>query len=229
MLFWKRTLPLTITCVMGVLGALQYYVPHPASEAFLTGMSEWGRIIGGFAMILGVASLCHVHWGKIRRRAAGWGYSGVMYASMVATVIVGLAAGGLRGPLVEAGTRFEWIYRYVMVALQGTMFSILAFFVASAAYRAFRARTAEATVLLVAAAVVMLGRVPLGELLLPPVQVLGGWLAFPGVGPLSDWILNVLNTAARRAILIGISVGVIATSLKIIFGIERGYLGGGRD
>jgi len=113
----------------------------------------------------------------------------------------------------------------MMVALQGTMFSILAFFVASAAYRAFRARTPEATVLLAAAAIVMLGRVPLGELLLPPLEAVG----FPGVGPLSDWILNVLNAAARRAILIGISVGVIATSLKIIFGIERGYLGGGRD
>ena len=228
-IFWKRTLPLTITCVMGVLGALQYYVPDPRSEAFLTGMAEWGRIIGGFAMILGVASLCHVHWGKIRRQTAGWGYSAVMYASMLATVAVGLAAGGLRGPLVEAGTRFEWIYRYVMVSLQGTMFSILAFFVASAAYRAFRARTAEATVLLVAATVVMLGRVPLGELMLPPFHALGGWVSFPGIGPLSDWILNVLNAAARRAILIGISVGVIATSLKIIFGIERGYLGGGRD
>jgi len=225
MIFWKRTLPLAITFAIGVLGALQYYVPHPASEAFLTGMSEWGRIIGGFAMVLGVASLCHVHWGKIRRRVPGWGYSAVMYAAMVVTVAVGLAAGGPRGPLREAGTAFGWIYTHMMVALQGTMFSILAFFVASAAYRAFRARTPEATVLLAAAAIVMLGRVPLGELLLPPLEAVG----FPGVGPLSDWILNVLNAAARRAILIGISVGVIATSLKIIFGIERGYLGGGRD
>jgi len=217
MIFWKRTLPLAITFAIGVLGALQYYVPHPASEAFLTGMSEWGRIIGGFAMVLGVASLCHVHWGKIRRRVPGWGYSAVMYAAMVVTVAVGLAAGGPRGPLREAGTAFGWIYTHMMVALQGTMFSILAFFVASAAYRAFRARTPEATVLLAAAIIVMLGRVPLGELILPP------------VGFLSDWILNVLNASARRAILIGISVGVIATSLKIICGIERGYLGGGRD
>lgn len=229
MIFWKRTLPLVITFAIGVLAALQYYIPHPTSEAFLTGMSEWGRIIGGFAMILGVASLCHVHWGKIRRRVPGWGYSAVMYAAMVVTVAVGLGAGGPRGPLQEAGTAFGWIYTNMMVALQGTMFSILAFFVASAAYRAFRARTPEATVLLGAAAIVMLGRVPFGELILPPFQVVPGWIAFPGVGPLSDWILNVLNSAARRAILIGISVGVIATSLKIIFGIERGYLGGGRD
>ncbi|HEY7678575.1 MAG TPA: hypothetical protein VIG69_15990, partial [Candidatus Methylomirabilis sp.] len=117
MVFWKRTLPLTITCAMGILGAVQYYVPHPRSEAFLTGMAEWGRIIGGFAMILGVASLCHVHWGKIRRRVPGWGYSAVMFVSMTVMVVAGLAAGGFKGPLVEGGTRFGWIYSYMMVAL----------------------------------------------------------------------------------------------------------------
>ncbi|MFN3476417.1 MAG: hypothetical protein ACK4Z6_02535, partial [Candidatus Methylomirabilales bacterium] len=95
-----------------------------------------------------------------------------------------------------------------------TMFSILAFFIASAAYRAFRARTREATVLLVAAALVMFGRAPFGEYLIS------------GVGILSDWVMNVLNTAAKRAILIGISLGVIATSIKIITGLERAYLGG---
>jgi hypothetical protein len=227
MLFWKRTLPLGITFVLGILGALQYYVPHPISEGFLSEMAQWGRIIGGFAMILGVASLCQVHWVKIRRRVPGWGYSAVMYVAMAVTVVFGLRAGGLGGPLVEAGTGFGWIYANLMVALQGSMFSILAFFVASAAYRSFRARTAEATVLLLAATVVMLGRVPFGELLLPPFQFLG--FTFPGVGPVADWILTVLNSAARRAILIGIIVGAIATSLKIIFGIERGYLGGGGE
>ena len=101
-----------------------------------------------------------------------------------------------------------------IVALQSTMFSLLAFFVASAAYRAFRARSPEASVLLLAAIIVMAGRVPLGEYLLA------------GLGQLSDWIMQVPNTAAQRAILIGVSLGGIATSIKIIFGIERAYLGG---
>ena len=114
------------------------------------------------------------------------------------------------------GSVFGWLYNNVMVALQGTMFSLLAFFVASAAYRAFRARTPEATVLLLSAILVMTGRVPLGEYLI-------SW-----IGQVSDWIMNVPNTAAQRGILIGVSLGGIATSIKIICGIERAHLGEGK-
>ena len=208
-LFFRRTFPLLLTFLFGVAAALQYYIPHPLSEAALTEISVWLRIILGFAMILGIASLCHVHYAKIRIRAAGWGYSLVVYLSMLATVAVGLWSSGQ-----EEGTGFGWIYTYALLALQGTMFSMLGFFVASAAFRAFRARSKEAAVLLVAALIVMFGRVPLGEYLIP------------AAGPLAGWILNVLNTAARRGIIIGISLGGIATSIKIIFGIERSYLGG---
>jgi len=194
---------------MGVVFIFQYYIPHPYSEGMLTEVSEWLRIISGFAIILGIASLSHLHYKKIQRKDPGWGYSYVVYLSMIITVVVGLWSGGK-----EEGSGLGWIYNYTLVPLQGTMFSILAFFVASAAYRAFRAKTKEATVLLIAGTIVMFGRVPLGEYLVS------------NIGGLAEWILNVPNTAARRAILIGISLGVIATSLKIIFGIERGYLGG---
>jgi hypothetical protein len=211
-IFWKRSLPVLITFVLGVTFALQYYVPHPASEALLSEVSVWNQIIAGFAAILGVASLLHVHYVKMRRRGAGWGYSVVLYLSMVVTLIVGFWSGG-----ESENSAFGWLYSYILVALSSTMFSILAFFVASAAYRAFRARSLEATVLLTAAVFVMFGRVPLGEYLVS------------GVGLVSDWIMNVPNTAARRGIMIGISLGGIATSIKIIFGIERAYLGGGGE
>jgi hypothetical protein len=211
-IFWKRSLPVVITFLLGVTFALQYYVPHPASEALLTKVSDWNRIIAGFAIILGVTSLLHTHYVKIKRKEAGWGYSAVMYLSMLVTLGIGLWSAG-KGE----GTAFGWLYNYIFVALQGTMFSILAFFVASAAYRAFRARTPEATILLLAAMLVMFGRVPLGEYLIS------------GIGWVSDWIMNVPNTAAQRGILIGVSLGGLATSIKIICGIERAYLGAGKD
>ena len=71
--------------------------------------------------------------------------------------------------------------------------------------------------MLVAAVIVMMGRVPLGEYLLPI-----SW-------DLSSWILNVLNASVRRAILIWLSLVAVALSFKIIFGVERSYLGGGKE
>jgi hypothetical protein len=215
-IFLKRQLPLLITFVMGILFAAQYYVPHPASEQMLTTVNKWLQIIGGFALILGVTSLFHQHAVKIRRKEPGWGYSFVLYAGIVGTIAIGLSVNG-KESVNGAMTAFGWIYSYTMVPLQGTMFAILAFFIASAAYRSFRARSREAALLLVAAVIVMMGRVPLGEYLIPV------------SGDITQWILNVLNASVRRAILIGISLGAVALSLKIIFGIERAYLGGGRE
>jgi len=216
MIFLRRRLPLLITMITGLLFAGQYYVPHPSSEFLLTSATKWLQIIGGFALVLGVSSLFHQHAVKIRRQEAGWGYSLVLYGGMLVTVAAGAMAWG-KESLDGAMTGFGWVYSFMMVPLQGTMFAILAFFIASAAYRSFRARSREAAVLLVAAVIVMMGRVPLGEYLLPL------------SGDVSQWILNVLNASVRRAILIGVSLGTIALSFKIIFGVERSYLGGGKE
>jgi len=216
MIFLRRRLPLLITMITGLLFAGQYYVPHPSSEFLLTSATKWLQIIGGFALVLGVSSLFHQHAVKIRRQEAGWGYSLVLYGGMLVTIVAGAMAWG-KESLDGTMTGFGWVYSFMMVPLQGTMFAILAFFIASAAYRSFRARSREAAVLLVAAVIVMMGRVPLGEYLLPL------------SGDVSQWILNVLNASVRRAILIGVSLGAIALSFKIIFGVERSYLGGGKE
>jgi hypothetical protein len=202
---------------MGVGFALQYYIPHPVSEEAITHLAKWMQIISGFALVLGLASLFQVHAVKIKRQASGWGYSVILYLAMLVTIAVGLfwSQGEMTVNGVQTG--LGWIYSYTMVPLQATMFSILAFFIASAAYRAFRARTREAAVLLVAAVIVMTGRVPLGQFLVP-------W-----TWDMTQWLMNVVNSAVRRAILIGVSMGAVALSLKIILGYERSYLGGGKD
>ncbi|MGH8016274.1 MAG: hypothetical protein ACREBV_08800 [Candidatus Zixiibacteriota bacterium] len=114
---------------------------------------------------------------------------------------------GLDNPL------FKSFFSYLMVPLQSTMFALLAFFISSAAYRAFRARNLLATLLLIAALIVMLRFTP------------GPWGDF--LSRTSTWVMNVPNLAAQRAIVVGIGLGMVATALKVILGIERGYMGKG--
>jgi hypothetical protein len=103
---------------------------------------------------------------------------------------------------------------------------LLAFFVGSASYRAFRAKTTEASILLVAAFIVLLGRTPFG---LWVTSGLTGDLSFLQLPNLTDWIMDVPNLAGQRAIMIGIALGVISMSLRLILGVERTYLGGDND
>jgi hypothetical protein len=92
----------------------------------------------------------------------------------------------------------------------------LAFYVASAAYRAFRARNLEATILLIAAIVVMMGRIPFGDMLT------GG-----NMTPVSEWLMDKPNAAAQRGIIIGAALGAASMSIRVILGIETTYLGKG--
>ncbi len=109
---------------------------------------------------------------------------------------------------------FRIFFDDVMMPILSTMFALLAFFIASAAYRAFRARNLLASLLLIAALIVMLRFNP--------------YLPYANYfAKTSNWLMNVPNLAGQRAIVIGIGLGIVATALKVILGIERGYMGKG--
>jgi hypothetical protein len=206
-----------IVLVGGVLMIIQYFVPHQISQEIYNYYLDWIVIVGSFALILGVGSLLRIHSHKVRRRAPNWPYSLAVIIPIYVVPIFALLVPASFGGGQESPSVFHFSYVAIQVPIQSTMFSLLAFYIASAAFRAFRAKSALATVLLLAAVVVMMGQVPVGELL-------GSW--FPKVG---QWILRFPNLAAKRAIEIGVGFGILATSLKIIFGVERNWLGGAGD
>jgi len=164
------------------------------------------------------------------------------------------------------GGLFKWMFDNIFTPLSATMFALLAFYVASASYRAFRARNFEATLLLLAGIIIMLGRVPVGSLITPwmvmyllvfvgtifvntyirsrkivfsvfvlglaGVTLLGMNMNWSPTEPaifflpsLQEWIYTVPNLAGARAIMIGIGLGIIVTSLRYIFGLEKSYIG----
>lgn len=216
MLFMKRTLPLIIAFTVGVIGISLYYIPHEGAQQLQETLAQWDRLIWAFAFFLGLYSLLNLHAQRIKRRYSGWAYSVFVYIGF-AVMVLSAAWNGGKGPLVGKGTGdlYDWFYLYMFVPSESSMFALLAFFIASAAYRTFRARTTEAAILLIAAVIVMLGRIPIGALI---------WDQLPD---LQQWLMTIPNMAAKRGIVLGVYLGAIATALRIIFGIERSYLGGG--
>ena len=164
------------------------------------------------------------------------------------------------------GSLFYWMFFKMLNPLSATMFALLAFFVASASYRAFRIRNFEATLLLVAGIILMLGRVPIGSLIpwwvviislmfgfgavLAPfirerkilfgivscgimvmvtLGIILGWNQSPpailSIPAIQSWIFDYPTAAGSRALMIGIGLGIVGTSFRIILGIERSFLG----
>ncbi|MEP0813348.1 MAG: hypothetical protein HRF49_01610 [bacterium] len=222
MQFLKKNIPVTIAFLIGIVMILQNYIPSKESQEFAKDMNIWVEIIAAFALLIGVQSLIHNHLGKIKRRQAGYGFSWVVILSLVIMTLAGLIGGGVENPT----GLYSWFFLYMQVPMQATVFSILAFYIASAAYRAFRAKTPEATMLLIAAAIAMLGRVPVGEQITSFIPD-EGILRNLRIEVISDWLLNIPNAAGFRAVMFGVGLGIISTSLRIIFGIERTYMGGG--
>ncbi len=202
-----RTIPLAIVFFFGVLMTIQFYIPHPVSQRLYEMVLDWMNGVSAAAIILAVGSLVMHHWRKISRRENTF-YSAVTLAGFFLMAFLGLFVS------IAEDSLFQTLFANVQVPLQATMFSLLAFYMASAAYRAFRARNLEATLLLLAAFVLMIGIIPIG------------YLIHPKFSAFAQWVLNVPNMAAKRGIMIGVGLGMIATSVKIILGIERNWLGG---
>src|SRR6185436_1407155 len=188
----KRELPLLMTAVIGIFMILSFFVPHHLVGVPADYLQQCAVIVVAFGYVLGGANALRVNLEGIARRQPDWPYKLVLVVSLIATVVVGLADGRR---WQEPGTASMFLYNQMYSPMQGTMFSLLAFFIASAAFRAFRIRTVEAGLLAAAALIVMLGRVPLGNLMTD--WLFGLW---PGgnlhLSTVQEWIMDIPQNTA---------------------------------
>ena len=196
----KRSVATAIAISVGLFVLLDFFVQNAFIGTLKFVFVRWAIIVASFAMILGFLNVLTVHLNKILRFKQGWFYSIFLILTMMVVLILGL----IEGP---QGSLTSRIFQYILFPLQATIFSLLAFFVASAAYRAFRVRNWESALLVIFGVIVLLGQVPL-------------WGALTSS---KEWILGVLSMAGSRGILLGAALGTVATGLRVLLGIDRPY------
>jgi cytochrome bd-type quinol oxidase subunit 2 len=196
-----RLIPTAIAIAVGLVTLLDYFYTQPLLDEIGKAFKQWTIILTAFALLLGLINLLQVHLTRIvRRHEASAGYSVIVVIVAAFVFVVGLL-------FMLPSAPMTWIFDNVYAPLQGAFFALVAFFLATAAYRALRARNLETTWMLIAALVVFAGQTPI-------------------LGVLADareWVLNIPSTAGVRGILIGVALGTIATALRLLIGWDRPY------
>ena len=270
-MFIKRQLAIIVMMSMGFIALSGYFLNFSALREFTDkDAPQWYMIIAGFAAFLGCLNLLQLHIQKVISKQKNWQYSIFTLLGFLIMIIFAFIYKNVDTPwgahLKDEGSSFYWMYNFVYLPLGSTMFALLAFFVASASYRAFRIRNFEATLLLISGVLLMLGRVPVGGIipwwlvlfmyisfifaiiaskikdkriffiLFLLTNIFGLFLGiqlqwnifvplFLSIPSIQEWIMAVPATAGSRAIMIGIALGIIAQSFRIITGRERSILG----
>ena len=208
-------IPIAITIFCCILQIVPFYISVKPLEAFSDTFRSWMVLVATCALFLGAASLTLLHSKNIQRKSKGWEFSILAIISMIVMTLAGL-------PIPEIGLGdqnpiFDFLFKNVLTPLGATMYSIIAFFITSAAYRSFRARSVEAAIVLLSGSLMICYNAPLMNVSFPP---------FIDIG---DWIFSVPNMATMRAVIIGNALGAIALAMRVLLGKERGYLKGGEE
>jgi len=204
----KLKVPLGITIILVLLQVADYYFKVPVINTVAANLTVAILVMSAIAVGIGIISLTRIHVRRIVGKRPHSLESAIMLITLAIFILVGAVLG-------SGDPSYVYMFQNIIVPLDSAMFSLAGFFMASAAYRAFRARSREAIALLVAAVIVMLGQAPIGEAV---------WSGFP---VLSQWILDVPNTGGVRALIMGIAIGMLSLTIRMLMGHEKGYLGTG--
>ena len=189
-----------VAITAGAIVLIDFFFANPIIDALGATLREWAVLLSAFALLLGLVNLGRVHLTRIAHHEKEIGYSALILAVAGIVSGIGLIFGLSDGPL-------PWLFDHVYLPLQSSLFALTAFFLATAAYRALRARSIETLLMLMAAVIVFLGQTPW----------LGGWAIA------KEWLLRVPSEAGLRGILLGVALGAVATGVRLLLGVDRPY------
>lgn len=203
---YRRQIPLAIFTIVTLLVVASYYMVYDPLDNLVAGVLKYGITISAFALTLGAINLLKIHMSKIRKKEGQWQFSAWTIACIAVTAGIGILVG-------PSATSYSWIYANLYVPMGATMYSIVAFYCVSAAYRAFRIKSGESAVLLICAFFMILKNAPIGETIWPGFRVIGAW------------VNNYPQIIGYRAFWIGVGIGFIAVTVRMMLGKETAFLG----
>ncbi|MGQ9501951.1 MAG: hypothetical protein ACUVSF_11600 [Anaerolineae bacterium] len=202
----SRLVSVSVAMGVGLLVLASYFIVDVHLDDAANRLIYIASIVAAFTLFLGLANLVRFHLDRIRTRRSERPYSFILLVALAATMTLGFIGGG------PNSWWMQHLFDNVLFPLQAALYSLLAFFIVTATYRAFRIRNIESALFVIFAIVVLLGQTPAGALV---------WEELPAI---KDWIFDVPVLAGTRGILLGVALGTLATGIRVLLGVDRPYV-----
>ncbi len=205
----KRGVPVFIAVFLGILTLLGLVVPLPEVNRIVL---NWASFIAAAALLLGILNLFNVHSHRLFKERNL--YSGVLILSMLAVFAMAITdSPGIAITQNGVDTIFNW----VQAPLESALAALLAFILLITGFQMLRnRRNGYAFLFLLTAMLVLLANV-LAVLTLVPAPIRDIVEQFRRL------LEEVVVTAGMRGILLGIALGTITLSIRLLLGMERPY------
>jgi hypothetical protein len=176
----------------------------PQLRPLTTALFGWMVFLVAFALLLGVANVAFVHLRRVYTGGQDWLASSALLLTLVAVFLAGmLDPRGTTSPTVE------WFFDAIIAPGQATLFALLAFFTAAAAFHYLRIGRRGGAWMLAGALAIFLAQLP--GLDLPPT-----------LAPAVDWLLNAPVTAIFRGALLGSGLALLLAGGRFLLGRPQG-------
>lgn len=200
----RKALAASVATVSGLWMIADFFLQEPTVHAVGVILVDGAIIMATCALLLGALNLIQVHGRTIRTGEKRRLPSIALFVALVVTLILGLVSG-------PGSASFRWLFEYVYYPAQATIGSLLAFFIVTAAYRAFRLRSLDAIIITAVGLFLLIAQIP------------GSQTVWEYAPSLRDWIFSVPVTAGMRGLVMGTALGTITTGLRVLFWVDRPY------
>jgi hypothetical protein len=189
----------------GFIVLLGYFFPQQLGSIRLL-LLDWGVMIAGMAVLVGIFNLAAVQMEKFRARQKGGSYGILLVVALIITFWSGLALG-------PENQYMRLTMDAIILPVEASLMAILAVTLVYASIRLLRRRVDVMSVVFLVTAVIFL-------ILIMPTP----FGPVPGNQAMLDF-LGMFSNGGTRGLLIGIALGTLLTGLRVLFGVDRPYGG----
>lgn len=202
----KQSIAVFIAVFFGLITLIALLFNVSGISAIILG---WASFLAAVALILGVLNLLMVHLNRLFKERNL--YSGVLLLGMGAVFVTAILDG------IGSSNNVDILFNWIQAPLEAALASLLAIFLLLAGVQLLKRQQSRWALLFsLSAIVVLLGQALLTSRLLPAALR-------QSVNQMIDFVQNVIVTAGVRGLLIGVALGTVLLSLRLLMGVERPY------